>query len=231
MKRRSSCSPRGSAGEGGERYLAKEAEILLSLDRNEEALERLELLAAGGGERNTLLAVEVYQRLERYADSIPLLERVIETNPDSTQARFWLGASLERTGRDGEAVSMFEALLEIDPQFAPALNYLGYMWAEQGTHLDQALEMVTLAVALEPDNGAYVDSLGWAHFRLGQLEQARDHLERAAALVGEDAVVFEHLGDLYVAMGWPDKAREVYERALALEGENADAVRRKLADL
>ena len=57
------------------------------------------------------------------------------------------------------------------------------------------------AVALDPNNGAYLDSLGWAYFQIGQYEEAREHLERAALLVGDDAVVFEHLGDLYLAAG------------------------------
>ena len=105
------------------------------------------------------------------------------------------------------------------------------MWAEEGRNLDRALEMVQRAVALEPDNGAYVDSLGWTHFQLGQFAEAQGHLERAAVLVGEDPVVFEHLGDLYLAIGESGKAREVYERSLALEGENVEEVRRKLTDL
>jgi len=125
----------------------------------------------------------------------------------------------------------FEDLLEVEPDFAPALNYLGYMWAEQGENLDQALVLVRQAVTLDPDNGAYADSLGWTHFQLGQYEEAQDHLERAVELVGDDAIVFEHLGDLYEALGRLDEARELYRRALALEAENAEEVRRKLEGL
>jgi Flp pilus assembly protein TadD len=90
---------------------------------------------------------------------------------------------------------------------------------------------VRRAVALDPDNGAYVDSLGWTHFRLGQYDRARDYLERATRLEPEDATVHEHLGDVYVALGQTEKAREMYQRALALGDPHADQVKRKLDDL
>jgi tetratricopeptide (TPR) repeat protein len=216
-----------------ERVLAKEAEILLRLDREEEALERVQELTSAGEVESLLLAAEVYQRLERYAGSVPFLERAKATSEGSIriQVLFWLGAAYERTGRNTEAEAVFQELLDAEPQFAPALNYLGYMWAEEGENLDRALVMVSQAVNLEPDNGAYADSLGWTHFQLGNYEEARGHLERAADLVGDDPVVFEHLGDLYVVLGDLEKAREVYERALALEADNTEQVRRKLDEL
>jgi tetratricopeptide (TPR) repeat protein len=102
------------------------------------------------------------------------------------------------------------------------------MWADQGENLDEALALVQQAVALEPGNGAYIDSLGWAYFQLGQYDRARDYLERAAMLVGDDAIVLEHLGDLYSVLGEIDEARSAYERSLALEADNAGQVRQKL---
>lgn len=214
-------------------FMAKEAEILLRLDREEEANARVEEFTSSGEAEKLLLAAEVYQRLERYAGSIPILERAKATSegPTRIQVLFWLGAAYERTERIGEAEAIFQELLDAEPQFAPALNYLGYMWAEEGENLDRALVMVSQAVNLEPDNGAYADSLGWTHFQLGNYEEAKGHLERAADLVGDDPVVYEHLGDLYVVLGDLEKAREVYERALALEAENTEQVRRKLEEL
>jgi tetratricopeptide (TPR) repeat protein len=137
----------------------------------------------------------------------------------------------ERTGRRDEAVGTFRRLIGNQPDFAPALNYLGYMWAEKGENLPEALELVQKAVALDPHNGAYVDSLGWTHFQLGQYEEARGYLERAALLLPDDAVIFEHLGDLYVALGRLEMAEQVYRRSLDLGEDNADGVRRKLEGL
>ena len=92
-------------------------------------------------------------------------------------------------------------MLTLQPENSHALNYLGYMWADNGENLEQALELIRRAVDLDPNNGAFVDSLGWALFRLGEFEQARRHLERANQLVPRDSTILEHLGDVYVALG------------------------------
>ena len=210
---------------------AKRAQILFDLGRQAEARAELEELTAVDDLESLSLAAEIFQRNELYAESIPVLERALELRPRAVRLLFWLGAALERSDQQDVAAGVFEKLLGIEPQFAPALNYLGYMWAEEGQNLQRALDLVRQAVALEPDNGAYADSLGWAHFRLGNYEEARNHLERAARLVGEDAVVFEHLGDLYVVLGRPDDAGDFYRRALALEDDNAAEVQRKLERL
>ena len=207
---------------------ARQAEILFDLGRNREAEEVLSRLAAEGTLDDLTLLAEVYQSGQRYEESIPVLERALELDPDSTSLLFWLAAANERSGKKRQAEDVLQQLLAIDPNFAPALNYLGYMWAEAGENLERALLLVQQAVDIEPDNGAFIDSLGWAHFQLGQYEEARGFLERAASLVGDDPVVYEHLGDLYVVLGRLEQAREVYERALDLEADNAAVVRGKL---
>ena len=211
--------------------LAKQAEILFRAEDVSQANERIADLLATDTYEDMVRAAEVYQRLERYDEAIPILERALSLEPDSTQAMFWLGASYERAGRGSEAETVLEGLLDIDPTFAPALNYLGYMWADQGENLDQALDLVRQAVALEPDNGAYIDSLGWAYYQLGQYHEARGYLERAARIVGDDAVVLEHLGDLYIALGQIEDARDSYQRSLSLDAENASQVQQKLEQL
>ncbi len=215
----------------GRRAAAGEAEILFELARDDEAIERLHPLAASAEPDDLELAAEVYQRLDRHDEAIPLLLKAVEIRPDSVATLFRLGASSERSGRVQEAERWFRQLLELDPEFAPALNYLGYMWADLGMNLSEALDLVLRAVDLEPENGAYVDSLGWAYFRLGRFDEARDHLERAAVLEPGDAVIHEHLGDLYQAVGQLEEARVLYERALKLDGENEETVRRKLQEL
>lgn len=211
--------------------LGKQAELLFALGEEAEAEERLAKLLGRDGAENRLEAVRLLQVRERYSEAVPLLEELQRAAPDRVQLLFWLGAAYERTARHDEAEQAFRSLLEIDPDFAPALNYLGYMWADQGRNLDQALEMVDRAVAIEPDNGAYVDSLGWTLFRMGRHDRARVLLERAARLVPGDAVISEHLGDLYRAVGRPAEARVHYERALSQDGENADEVSSKLEQL
>jgi len=209
---------------------SKRAELLARAGRAEEG-ERLFAELAGRNDAAALAAAQAYQRLDRYQESIPLLEKLAAGHPDQAVTGFLLGAAYERTGQRDKAVAEFRRVLQVEPDFHAALNYLGYTFAEAGVNLEEALTLVSRAVALEPDNGAYVDSLGWAYYRLGRTEQARSYLERAARLEPEDATLQEHLGDVYVALGQTERARQAYQRALALAGENAEQVRRKLDGL
>lgn len=220
-----------SSDPGRKIVTAKQAEILYRLDDDSAGRRRLDVLLSSGDFDDKVRAASVLQGLERYEEAIPILELALAERPDATQVMFWLGACYERSDRHQDAERLLQAVLDQEPEFAPALNYLGYMWAEKGQNLGEALDLVQQAVALEPDNGAYLDSLGWAHFQLGNYEEARDLLERAAVLVGEDPIVFEHLGDLYVALENFEAAREVYQRALDLDADNAGSVRQKLEGL
>ena len=212
------------------RQLAKRAELLFENEREAEAKELLRAVIDRGEAEDLLFVSQVYQRLERYADSIPLLQRLVAQD-DSLQALFLLGAAHERSGQRPEAVAAFQKLLELSPDYAPALNYLGYMWAELGENLAEAITLIVRALALEPDNGAYVDSLGWAYFQLGRYQEARGHLEWAARMIPDDATIFEHLGDLYVVLRDIERARDSYRQALNLGGEDIDELRRKLETL
>ena len=107
-----------------------------------------------------------------------------------------------------------------------------YFEAAKERQDDGTLEIDDNAVvSMGADNGAYVDSLGWAFFQLGEFDHARILLERAARLIPDDATVSEHLGDVYASLGVPHKARESYRRALRLDGANKETVRQKLDDL
>jgi len=210
---------------------ARRAEVLVRAGREKEGREALAALAARGDQASALAAAQAWQRLDRYGESIPILEKLVATAPDAATAHFLLGAAYERSGQTQKAVASLRRVLEIQPDFHAALNYLGYTYAESGENLDEALRLVRRAVALDPDNGAYVDSLGWTYYRLGRHEQARGYLERAARLEPTDATLQEHLGDVYVALGQNDQARAAYQKALELGDDNADKVRHKLDEL
>jgi len=209
----------------------RRAEVLYRAGREGEARTALAALAAHGDSASAVAAGQAWQRLDRFDESIPVLEKVVAAQPDAAIAHFLLGAAYERTGERKKAVAALRRVLELQPDFHAALNYLGYTYAEAGENLDEALRLVRRAVALDPDNGSYVDSLGWTYYRLGRHEQARDYLERAARLEPADATLYEHLGDVYVALGQNDRAREAYRHALELGDDNAEKVRRKLTDL
>lgn len=180
--------------------------------------------------RTVLRAAGVAQDHERYDLALPLLEAAVEREA-APEALFQLGAAYERSGRIADAVNTFRRLLAAHPDFDPALNYLGYLWADRGENLDEALELIRRAVAAEPGNGAYVDSLGWVHHRLGQHELALKYLERAAGLLPDDPEIAEHLGDVLRALGDARRAREQYQRALALAAGDDAELRRKVDEL
>ena len=179
------------------------------------------------------------ERLEEWDQAIAKLMRSVELEPDKSHALFYLGSCYEQAsrhlGRDDyfdRAVETFENLLQIDPEDPYALNYLGYMYADKGTHLQEAVELLSRAIVLDPENSAFLDSMGWAYFRLGDLEQAEEYLNRALAFLGENevdeqAVIFEHAGDIANALGKDKEARMHWQKVLELTPENKE-VRLKL---
>ncbi len=143
---------------------------------------------------------------------------------------FQFGATLERSGDRDEAAKCFEKCLQIEPDDAEALNYLGYMWAEQGINLDRARDMISRALKIEPDNDAFLDSMGWVLFKLNQPEAALEYLLKAVAKTEKpDATLLDHLGDIHAALKQNDKAREAWRKSLEIESN--DMVKKKLESI
>lgn len=97
------------------------------------------------------------------------------------------------------------------------MNYLAYMWAERGINLDKALEYATRAVKLAPEEGAYLDTLGWVYYQRGEYGKALDFLKKAARRIPDDPVVCDHLGDTWDALKEPGKARYYWQKSVNLE--------------
>ncbi|MEO8380378.1 MAG: tetratricopeptide repeat protein [Acidobacteriota bacterium] len=185
------------------------------------------------GTRNTIAAAEAYVSAGDSAAAIALIKAASGVKPEDVDLRFQLGSLYERAGDHQTAEDVFLAVLAKNPDHAPTLNYLGYMWAESGKNLDRAHEMLVRAVGKEPTNGAYVDSLGWVYFRLNNLELAEKYLTDATSLLPRDATVHEHLGDVLVKRGEMERALRSYRTALSLdpEGKEGEKIRSKIAEL
>jgi tetratricopeptide (TPR) repeat protein len=123
---------------------------------------------------------------------------------------------------------VFLKLLADRPNDAAAQNYLGYMWADKGVQLEQARSLLEKAVGREPRNAAYLDSLGWAYFRLGKMDSAEKNLREAQRREPSDPTILEHLGDLEMKIGNIAGAIRDWERALELRHEEPERVRQKL---
>jgi tetratricopeptide (TPR) repeat protein len=171
-------------------------------------------------DRETYLTLtQMYSRLKRWQDAEDALTKAeqLSTKPEDKQYVYFLRGSVdERQKQFGPAEEMFRKVLAGDPQNSMTLNYLGYMLADRGMKLDEALTLIKKAVDLDPTNGAYLDSLGWAYFKLGKYDQAEDNLNKASHLqrMGSDPTVQEHLGDLFQKTGRLKQAAAHWERAL-----------------
>jgi tetratricopeptide (TPR) repeat protein len=143
---------------------------------------------------------------------------------------FRRGAALERRERYADAEAAFREALRRDPRHAETLNYLGYMLADRGDRLEEATSLIERALAEDAGNPSYLDSLGWAWFKRGNLAEAKRRIARAAELLPRNSVVQDHLGDVLYASGDRQAAVEAWRRALAGDGQDLDraAVERKV---
>jgi tetratricopeptide (TPR) repeat protein len=159
---------------------------------------------------------EVYERGKDYTAAEQAAQKAegkATHKDDRENAWFMLGAIYEREKKYDLAEENFRKVLTLNPHNAPALNYLGYMLAERGAHLDEALTLVQRALAEDPTNGAYLDSVGWAYFKQDKLAEAEDYLQKAATRTVHDPTVLGHLGDLYAKLGQTERAADYWERA------------------
>lgn len=200
----------------------------LALNKPAQALEAAQRARARfpAGYRLEFLTAITQGRLKAYDESFKAFQAAEQhgkTNqPPVLDHRFYfqVGAMLEQARRRDDAVGYLQKALELKPDFDEALNHLGYMWAEAGENLERAHEMIRRAVAAEPDNPAYLDSLGWVLFKLKRPAEALPHLEKAAQLMEKepDATVLDHLGDVLAALGKQSEAEARWREALKLEG-------------
>ncbi|HEV2063850.1 MAG TPA: tetratricopeptide repeat protein [Thermoanaerobaculia bacterium] len=193
-----------------------------------KAGQELEKLAASEDADEALAASDAWSRLKEYAAAARVAREVVRKYPENTEALFRLAASLERAGDVAESEKSFTRLLETRPADAQTLNYLGYMWADKNVHLEKAREMLERAVARDPRNGAYQDSLGWVYFRLGRIDLAEKHLKVAAEREPDDSTIHEHLGDLAEKQGSLAKAISEWEKSLRFKPDEPEKIRAKL---
>ena len=167
------------------------------------------------------LVARVHQSRKRYAEAAAAWEEAVERFPGNSAIALDLAFCREQLGDADGAEAAVRGVLGREPDNATALNFLGYLFADHGRHLEEAEKLIGRALEQEPRNGAYVDSMGWVYYRLGRLAEARARLEEAVRLTDGDPVVREHLGDVYKDLRLMDLARDQYR--LSLERDRANA--------
>lgn len=217
----------------GETALADflEAELLIRSGRPGKAAGKVEEAIEAMGPEARLRLAETYLEVDQAERGEQLLRGWVTAEPENSDAHFHLGAFLYRSGGFPEAEAELREALRLVPDHGPALNFLGYSLAERGERLEEALVLIQRAVAGDPWNGAYLDSLGWVYVKLERLEEARGPLERAAREHPTDPVVLEHLGDLYSLLGERELALTAWGRAANGGPEDEDALRAKIRRL
>src|SRR5271168_1971090 len=160
----------------------------------------------------------MYTRLKRWKEAEEALDKAekLSTKPEDKEYVYFLrGSTYEREKKYDAAEAEFRKIIVANPQSSATLNYLGYMNADRGVQLEESLNYIKQAVSLEPTNGAYLDSLGWAYFKLGKYDLAEESLTKASLRMGSDPTVQDHLGDLYQKTGRLKLAAAHWERAVA----------------
>ena len=176
-------------------------------------------------------AAHVLSELGRHERAIELLERLGKRLPEDVDLKFDLGAAYERARRHADAERVFREIVLAHPRHALALNYLGYMLADRGERLEEAVSLISRALELDPENPSFHDSLGWAYYRQRRYDLAEKHLARAAAGSPDSSVVLDHYGDALFALKRMADAIAAWEKALAGDRSDIDVaqIQKKIA--
>jgi tetratricopeptide (TPR) repeat protein len=209
---------------------------LNQLDRVDEAQSLLDELARKHPRDIRPLEAlgNIMRAHKRYADAAEYYGRAIALigQPEAKHWTFFYarGTCYERLRKLPEAEADLQRSLKLSGEQPLTLNYLGYTWIDHNRNLKKGLQMIEKAVRLKPDDGYIVDSLGWAHYRLGNFSEAVKYLEQAVVLRPEDATLNDHLGDAYWRVGREREARFQWDQALKLnpEPEDAEKIKQKL---
>lgn len=221
------------------------ATLLGERGRLDEAIQQLRaLLNNTPADREVQLAMaQVYSQAKHFAEAEATARQALDLSkkPDDQEyPHFVLGSIYERQKKYDLAEEQFRQVLAENPQNAAAANYLGYMLADRGVRLEESVKYIQKALELEPNNGAYMDSLGWAYFKMNRFDLAEPPLLKAARLISGDPTIQEHLGHVYLQLGKKHEAQEAWERALKdwpnalssdFDAEQAAKLQKKLEEL
>ena len=209
------------------------AEALYSNGKKEASIEVLQGLARGNpGNMGVQMALgDASRRAEKFGDAVKAYDAAIALL-GKPEARHWplfysRGICKERSADWTGAEADFRQALALQPEQPQVLNYLGYSFLDRNENLDEALDMIKRAVAVEPESGYILDSLAWALYRLGRFDEAVVPMEKASLLEPVDVVVTDHLGDVYWSVGRKLEAAFQWQRAASFKPAEKDAARIK----
>jgi tetratricopeptide (TPR) repeat protein len=178
-----------------------------------------------------LMLASVYEGKEEYQKGIQVIREGLKHHEDNIDLAFRLGVLLDKSGDKESCLDQMRGILEIDPNHADSLNYIGYTYADQGIRLDEAMEMIQRALMIKPDSGYIIDSLGWVYYQKGLYDEALSHLQRAAELTAGDPTINEHLGDAYFKKKQLRESLAYYKKALSLNHPDEKRLKQKIIEV
>lgn len=197
---------------------------LRDFTRCAEAFSRGIELAGGDSSYSSYVALadslEKAGKLEaaqaQFQKAYSLLSERIKEHPKDVSAHYLLANVSEKLGNLDQCEREYRTVMELDPFFAAAYNNLGYTWIERNLNLEEAMKLVRKALELEPESGAYIDSLGWGYFKQGKLDEALSELQRALKFENTDPTIYDHIGDVYEAKNMMKEAIRYWQKALQM---------------
>jgi len=162
-------------------------------------------------------AMDTFQRTEEVFESSG-----VDTRKTKLSTVFYTsyGSTCERSGKFERAEEIFEKCIRLYPDSDDALNYLAYMWAERGEKLDKGLEYINRALDLMPENGAYLDTLGWIYYKQKKFDLALEQIRKASETMKNDATIAEHLGDVYFVLNNREQAILCWKKSFLVDNTN-----------
>jgi len=201
--------------------------------RQDEAIRTLEEARKQQPESIEILSylASFYEEMTAYDKAEACLLKGIKINAEDPSLHFRIGVLYDKWGKNEASTEAMKKVLDIDPEDPNALNYLGYTYARQGIHLEDAERLIKKALEHKPGDGYITDSLGWVYYQKGQFAKALSTLRKAAALLPDDPVVMEHLGDALVQNSLNEEALDYYKESLKLGHEDAPAIHEKIRSI
>jgi len=187
--------------------------LLRQMDRLEDAEDALRDALKTLPEPDSNLdffLIDILRTAEKYDDAKEVVEAILEREPNDEKALFMYATIYDELGQRDDAFEIMEKIIILNPNHAQALNFVAYFLAEKDQDLDRALELSLKAICEYPEDGYFLDTIGWVYFRRGNLDKAVEYLSRAVNLTGDDPVILEHYAHVLQAAGKQDKALRLF---------------------
>ncbi|MFC1533798.1 tetratricopeptide repeat protein [Thermodesulfobacteriota bacterium] len=178
-----------------------------------------------------LILASLFEKKKEYGKAIEVIEKGLEYDKINIALIYRFGVVLDKSGDKESSIKQMRRILEIDPNHADSLNYIGYTYAEKGIRLDEALDLIQKALKIKPNHGYIIDSLGWVYYQKGLYDKALDSLEKAFSLKPNDPTIAEHLGDVYLKKSNYKRSLEMYQKALDLKHQHSDEILKKIENV